>query len=99
MSLLETYNEERLPVARRLLRTTDRAFKLVVSDSWLAGLLRTKVLARIAAVAMSVERIQKFAFRIVSQTGINYRNSSLSKTLDTLPAEAPQSGDRFPGCI
>ena len=40
--LLETYNEERLPVARKLLATTDRGFKLVVSDSWLASLLRTK---------------------------------------------------------
>ena len=47
--LLDSYNEERLPVARRLLQTTDSAFKLVVSDSWLAGLMRTKILARIAA--------------------------------------------------
>ena len=49
-------------------QTTDSAFKLVVSDSWLAGLMRTKLLARIAAFAMSIERIQKIAFRIVSQT-------------------------------
>ena len=94
--LLDSYNEERLPVAQRLLGTTDRGFKLVVSDSWLAGLLRTKVLARIAAFAMSIERIQKFAFRTVSQTGINYRKSSLSKALDALPSDAPQCGDRFP---
>ncbi len=95
-SLLDSYNQERLPVAQRLLDTTDRGFKLVVSDSWLAGLLRTKVLARIAAFAMGIERIQKFAFRIVSQTAINYRKSSLSKTLGALPGEAPQAGDRFP---
>ncbi len=37
-ALLDTYEEERLPVARRLLNTTDRAFRLVVSDSRLAGL-------------------------------------------------------------
>src|SRR5262245_1480001 len=48
-ALLDSYEQERLPVARRLLNTTDRAFRLVVSDSWLAGLLRTKVLARIVA--------------------------------------------------
>lgn len=94
--LLDSYNEERRPVAQRLLETTDRGFKLVVSDSWLAGLFRTKILARIAAFAMSRERIQKFAFRTVSQTGINYRRSSLSRTLDALPFEAPQCGDRFP---
>jgi 2-polyprenyl-6-methoxyphenol hydroxylase-like FAD-dependent oxidoreductase len=94
--LLDSYNEERHPVAERLLKTTDNGFKLVVSDSPLAGLLRTKVLARLAALAMSNERIQRFAFRTVSQTGINYRRSSLSKALDALPFEAPQCGDRFP---
>ena len=95
-ALLDSYEEERVPVARRLLDTTDRAFRLVVSDSWLAGLLRTKVLARIAAFAMRRERMQRFAFRTVSQTGIGYRKSALSKSLDGLPARAPRAGDRFP---
>lgn len=94
--LLDSYNEERLPVAQRLLRTTDSGFKVVVSDSWLAGLIRTEVIARVAAFAMSTERIQKFAFRMVSQTAINYRRSSLSEALDPLPFAAPQCGDRFP---
>ena len=95
-ALLDSYEEERVPVARRLLNTTDRAFKLVVSDSRLAGLLRTKILARIAAFAMSLERIQKFAFRVVSQTGIHYRKGSLAKSLGALPDGAPRAGDRFP---
>jgi 2-polyprenyl-6-methoxyphenol hydroxylase-like FAD-dependent oxidoreductase len=95
-ALLDSYEEERVPVARRLLNTTDRAFRLIVSDSWLAGLLRTKVIARIAAFAMRREPIQRFAFRVVSQTGIRYRNSSLAKTLDGVPDGASRGGDRFP---
>jgi 2-polyprenyl-6-methoxyphenol hydroxylase-like FAD-dependent oxidoreductase len=95
-ALLDSYEGERLPVAQRLLETTDRAFRQVVSDSWLAGLLRTKILARIAAFAMTFERVQKLAFRTVSQTGIEYRKSALSQSLDGLPAGAPQAGDRFP---
>jgi 2-polyprenyl-6-methoxyphenol hydroxylase-like FAD-dependent oxidoreductase len=95
-ALLDSYEEERVPIARRLLNTTDRAFRLVVSDSRLAGLFRTKVLARIAAFAMSRERLQNFAFRTVSQTGIHYRKSFLSKSLDGLPKGAPRAGDRFP---
>jgi 2-polyprenyl-6-methoxyphenol hydroxylase-like FAD-dependent oxidoreductase len=95
-ALLDSYEEERVPVAQRLLNTTDRAFRLVVSDSRLAGLFRTKVLARIAAFALSRERIQRTAFRVVSQTGIRYRKSSLSKSLDGLPESAPHAGDRFP---
>ncbi len=95
-ALLDSYEEERVPVARRLLNTTDRAFRLVVSDSRLAGLLRTKILARIAAFAMSRKPIQRFAFRVVSQIGINYRKSSLSEALEGLPDGAPRAGDRFP---
>ena|SRR5262245_7691840 len=94
--LLDSYEDERVPIARRLLNTTDRAFMLIVSDSWLAGLFRTRILARIAAFAMSIERIQRVAFRIVSQTGIRYRSSALSKTLEGFPDRAPRAGDRFP---
>lgn len=95
-ALLDSYEAERIPVARRLLNTTDRAFRLVVSDSRLAGLLRTQILARVAAFAMSRERIQRAAFRVVSQTGIHYRESPLSKSMEGLPKEAPRAGDRFP---
>ena len=95
-ALLDSYEAERVPVARRLLDTTDQAFRLVVSDSRLAGLLRTKILARIAAFAMSFERIQRAVFHVVSQTGIHYRQSPLSRSLDGLPEGAPRAGDRFP---
>ena len=72
-ALLDTFEEERLPVAERLLRTTDAAFAFVVSDSWLASLVRTRILARIVAFAMRFEWIRKLAFLTVSQTGISYR--------------------------
>jgi 2-polyprenyl-6-methoxyphenol hydroxylase-like FAD-dependent oxidoreductase len=95
-SLLDSYEKERVPVARRLLRSTDRAFRLVVSVNRLAGLLRTRVIVRIAASALRRERVQRAAFRAVSQIAIRYRASSLSRTLDGLPGGAPRAGDRFP---
>ncbi len=95
-ALLDSYEGERLPVARRLLQTTDQAFKLVVSDSALAGLLRTQVLARIAALAMRFERVRRFAFRTVSQTGIAYRRSALSSRSWPKFSSGPRPGDRFP---
>jgi 2-polyprenyl-6-methoxyphenol hydroxylase-like FAD-dependent oxidoreductase len=94
--LLDSYEQERLPIARRLLHTTDRAFMLVVRDNWLARLFRTQILARVAATAMRFERIRRFAFMTLSQIGIHYRGSALSQTLPGLPANAPHSGDRFP---
>ena len=36
-ALLDTYEQERIPVAQRLLETTDRAFQVVVSEGWLAA--------------------------------------------------------------
>src|SRR3989441_450251 len=95
-AVLDAYEAERMPVAQRLLATTDRAFMLVVSDTWLAGLFRTRILARIVAFAMRFKRVQTLAFRTVSQTGIAYRESPLSKMLPGLPDGAPRAGDRFP---
>ncbi len=95
-ALLDTYEMERIPVAQRLLRTTDRAFALIVSDSWVAGLFRTRIIARVAAFAMTIERVRKLAFRTISQIGIRYRRSPLSQTLAGLPEGAPVAGDRFP---
>src|SRR3989440_386490 len=94
--LLDSYEDERLPVAERLLSTTDRAFSLVVADSWLAGLFLTRLLPKILAFVMGLRRFQKLAFRTISQTGIRYRSSLLSETLAGLPEAAPKAGDRFP---
>jgi 2-polyprenyl-6-methoxyphenol hydroxylase-like FAD-dependent oxidoreductase len=95
-TLLDSYEAERYPVAKRLLETTDRAFSLIVSDSWLAGLFRTHVLAKLMAMAMGRDRFQRLAFRTISQTGIRYPNSPLAETIGTLAETAPRAGDRFP---
>jgi len=95
-ALLDTYEDERLPIARRLLATTDQAFRVVVTDNRVAGLLRTEVIARMAAFAMRRPRVQALAFRTVSQIGIHYRESELSRSTNGLPNSAPRAGDRFP---
>jgi 2-polyprenyl-6-methoxyphenol hydroxylase-like FAD-dependent oxidoreductase len=95
-ALLDSYEQERIPVATRLLETTDRAFQLIVSRGWFAALWRTKILARIAATAMRFEAVRRFAFRTISQIGISYPGSALSQTLLGLEKRAPKAGDRFP---
>ncbi|HKS60562.1 MAG TPA: FAD-dependent monooxygenase, partial [Xanthobacteraceae bacterium] len=87
-ALLDTYAQERMPVAQELLRTTDSAFQLVVADTWLARMLRTKIIFRIAALAMTFERVRKRAFRTLSQIGISYPGSALSQTRGSLPGGA-----------
>jgi 2-polyprenyl-6-methoxyphenol hydroxylase-like FAD-dependent oxidoreductase len=95
-ALLDSYEEERIPVAQALLSTTDRAFSLVISGGTLAGLFRTRVAPKIMALAMRVERIRKLAFLTISQTGIRYPQSHLSENLPGVPDHAPRAGDRFP---
>jgi 2-polyprenyl-6-methoxyphenol hydroxylase-like FAD-dependent oxidoreductase len=95
-ALLDSYEPERIPVAQRLLSTTDRGFALIVSDNWLAGLFRTRILVKIMAFAMTKERVRKVAFRTISQTGIHYRRGPLSETLTGIPETALHAGDRFP---
>ncbi len=67
-----------------------------MSGSPLAGLLRTRILAHIAALAMSFEKVQKIAFSVVSQIAIHYRQSALSQATDAMAGSAPHAGDRFP---
>jgi hypothetical protein len=95
-ALLDTYEQERVPVAKRLLETTDRAFQIVVADGWLGSLFRTRILAAVAARAMKFERVRQLAFRTIAQLGISYPASSLSQALPGLPKDAPAAGERFP---
>jgi 2-polyprenyl-6-methoxyphenol hydroxylase-like FAD-dependent oxidoreductase len=94
--LLQSYEAERVPVAQRLLDTTDRAFQYVVANNWFARVFRTKILARIMAQAMKRDRVRRLAFRTISQIGIRYPQSAISETLPGLPDGAPVAGDRFP---
>src|SRR5262249_55516950 len=95
-ALLDSYEQERIPVAKRLLETTDRAFQLIVADGWLGSLFRTRILANVAARAMTFERVRKLAFRTISQLGISYPGSAMSQALPGLPKDAPAAGERFP---
>jgi hypothetical protein len=95
-ALLDTYEQERIPVAKRLQETPDRAFQLIVSDGWLGVLFRTRILANMAARAMKFERVRKLAFRTIAQIGISYPGSAMSQALPGLPKDAPAAGDRFP---
>ena len=83
-------------MAERLLHTTDRAFMMVVKETWLSRLFRTRIVARVAALAMGGERFRKRVLRSSPQIGIRYRKSSLSRNLAESAGRRPGQGDRFP---
>jgi 2-polyprenyl-6-methoxyphenol hydroxylase-like FAD-dependent oxidoreductase len=90
--ILETYNDERLENAKNLLETTDRFFNLAANPNTLFAFLRIYVFPYIARLAFSIDAVKKFVFPRVSQIGINYRHSSLSKNDGNFAVKA---GDRM----
>ncbi|GAB3935911.1 FAD-dependent monooxygenase [Mucilaginibacter myungsuensis] len=95
--ILDSYAAERMPVARQLLKTTDRAFKAAMSTNWAAGFFKKHLMTRLLNFAWKREKVREFFIRTVSQTGINYRDSKLNLHLSQ--AKKIQAGDRLPCLI
>lgn len=94
-SILDTYNEERLANAKRLLESTDRIFELAAGSNWLLALFRTTIFPTVAGYMTSIDPIRKRLFPLISQIGINYRDHALSwHTGDE--SDDVQAGDRLP---
>ena len=62
----------------------------------MGGVLRTRILPNVAALAMKPHFVRRLAFLTLSQIGIEYRASSLSHTGAGVAKKAPAAGDRFP---
>lgn len=93
IEILNTYNEERLPNARNLTRTTDRFFDLVASPSPFLSFVRMNIFPYVANAAFRLDAVKKFVFPRISQIMINYRESSLSLDDGSFNVKA---GDRMP---
>ena len=93
--ILDTYNEERLPNAERLLQTTDRMFNLAAGTDWLLNLIRTTVFPPMAKFILSFDAVKSRFFPLISQIGINYRDGSLSLHQGDDDFEV-KAGDRLP---
>ena len=93
--ILDTYDEERLPNARRLLGTTDRMFNLAAGTDPFLNLIRTTVFPPMARFILSLDAVKSRFFPIISQIGINYPEGSLSdhEGDDEFDVKA---GDRLP---
>jgi 2-polyprenyl-6-methoxyphenol hydroxylase-like FAD-dependent oxidoreductase len=92
ISLLDTYEPERMAFAQRLVATTDRAFTAVTSPGAIARLVRLHIVPLLLAPIYSFEPARRLMFRTVSQTAVNYRESSLSEG----HAGSIHGGDRLP---
>jgi 2-polyprenyl-6-methoxyphenol hydroxylase-like FAD-dependent oxidoreductase len=91
-SLLDSYQPERIAFARRLVATTDQAFTAVTSPTLTARLVRLELVPFLMPKLFKLTKVRRYLFRTVSQTLVNYRESSLSEGR----AGSVHGGDRLP---
>jgi hypothetical protein len=94
--LLDTYEPERQPVGRTVLRFTDRAFTIATSGNPVVAFARTELAPRLASLALRIKPGRVYGFRTVSQLAIRYRTSPLSIEGPDAPRRGPRAGDRLP---
>jgi hypothetical protein len=70
-ALLDSYDAERRPVGRYVVRFTDRAFAVTTSTNPILRALRTQLIPRVLPLALRLDRGLAYGFRSVSQLGIS----------------------------
>jgi len=91
-ALLDSYEAERLPFARRLVDTTDRVFSFITADGPIAEIVRTGVAPRLLPLLARLPLTREYFFRTISQTVIHYRHAPLNAGT----AGKTHGGDRLP---
>jgi 2-polyprenyl-6-methoxyphenol hydroxylase-like FAD-dependent oxidoreductase len=94
--LLDSYNEERVANAERLLHSTDRMFELAAGSHWLMAFIRTTIFPPVAGFVSSLESVSRRVFPLISQIGINYRDDDLLSEHTDEEFEDVKAGDRLP---
>jgi 2-polyprenyl-6-methoxyphenol hydroxylase-like FAD-dependent oxidoreductase len=94
--LLDSYEEERLPVGGFVLRFTDRAFSVATSPNPLLRLMRSQLAPRLLPLIAKLGRARARAFRTIAQLNVSYRQSSIVEEGEPSLSGGPRAGDRFP---
>jgi len=100
--LLNTYSAERSGISKGFARYADMVFKMVTSTNSMVMYFRMHIMKLFFGVIFPLlEKRKSFRqkfFKSISQIGIHYRDSTLSRTEseEYFPRIAPRRGDRFP---
>jgi 2-polyprenyl-6-methoxyphenol hydroxylase-like FAD-dependent oxidoreductase len=97
--LLDSYEAERQPVGRFLLRYTDRIFgqfARAAKGGLVAWVFRRLFMGGVVPRVMASPKRRSRAFRIVSQLGIRYPSSPIVAEGRPSLKAGPRAGDRFP---
>jgi 2-polyprenyl-6-methoxyphenol hydroxylase-like FAD-dependent oxidoreductase len=92
ISLLGSYEPERIVFARRLVATTDRAFQFINRDGAVARFVRVRLVPLLSPEFFRFRAVRRLMFLTISQTNVNYRSSKLSVG----SVGGVRAGDRLP---
>ena len=90
-ALLDSYEPERLAFARRLVATTDQAFKALTSRGAIARRVRLNLVPLLVPPLFELAAVRRVMFRTISQTAVHYRGSLSVGSAGTI-----HGGDRLP---
>ena len=98
--LLQTYNDERIVVAKNLVNSTDRVFAFTTSQNPVLRFIRLILLPFIVQFIVFpliryIPWLREANFRRLSMINIQYRQSDLSQTSGKV-SKVVQAGDRLP---
>lgn len=93
-NILDSYAEERMPVAKTLLKTTDNMFSVIMSRRWYMRLFKRFLLPRVLKYVWSKPNIKQAFFKRISQIEISYRDNRIN--LHMSPSVKIKAGDRIP---
>jgi 2-polyprenyl-6-methoxyphenol hydroxylase-like FAD-dependent oxidoreductase len=95
--LLDSYELERIPVAKTILNGSDKGFSFIGSPNYFMHLLRSALLPRVTRFTSSNKWVGEKIFRLLSQTWIGYRKSPA--VAGDRQNKRVQPGDRAPYAI
>jgi 2-polyprenyl-6-methoxyphenol hydroxylase-like FAD-dependent oxidoreductase len=95
-ALLDTYEAERAPIGKMVLRFTNRAFTIATSTNPIVRLARTRLPPAVIPLALKARTARAYTFRTVAELDIRYRHSRLSLEGPNPPRKGPKAGDRLP---
>jgi 2-polyprenyl-6-methoxyphenol hydroxylase-like FAD-dependent oxidoreductase len=95
-ALLDSYQPERWPIGRFVLRFTDRATAIATADRPVVRLIRTQMAPRFVPIVLRLSRLRAFGFRTLSQLRSNYRGSPAVDEGEPALRRGPRAGDRLP---
>jgi 2-polyprenyl-6-methoxyphenol hydroxylase-like FAD-dependent oxidoreductase len=93
-TILDSYAAERIPVAKTLLNTTDRLFKMIISTNWFTVFFNKWIMPKATQLIWRSERLRAEFFKRVAQINISYRDSNINLHLSN--AKNIKAGDRLP---